>query len=183
LADRLAIPAGELLPDNLHHLPLPRHDLQCLGDVLAQLGKPRRAAAGARARTGHDHPLARQMRRERLACRLLARKGAYRRRRAGRPLGRQLVLGAGRFQLLQLQLHLIDQPSPALAARPVKLAPHLLDRQAKMRDQSLRTRCLGTYARKLGIARYEQTLQRLDIIGGRITVAHQARWNHKTGLL
>src|SRR5262245_6369449 len=52
LADRLAIPAGELLPDNLHHLPLPRHDLQCLGDVLAQLGKPITRSRGRCAGNG-----------------------------------------------------------------------------------------------------------------------------------
>ncbi len=39
--------AGELLADGLDHLPLPRNDLQRVGDVLAHLHDPVRAAAGA----------------------------------------------------------------------------------------------------------------------------------------
>jgi hypothetical protein len=34
LADGLAVAAGELLPHVLDHLPLPRDDLQRLGDIL-----------------------------------------------------------------------------------------------------------------------------------------------------
>jgi hypothetical protein len=41
LADLLAVAAGELLAHVLHDLPLPRYHLQRLGDVLAELGKPR----------------------------------------------------------------------------------------------------------------------------------------------
>src|SRR5438874_11954352 len=47
LADLLAVAAGELLADMLDHLPLPRNDLQRLGDVLTQLAQPRAAAAKA----------------------------------------------------------------------------------------------------------------------------------------
>src|SRR5579883_2181569 len=47
LADLLARPAGELLPDVLDGLPLPWHHLQSLGDVFAELRKPGRA--------GHMH--------------------------------------------------------------------------------------------------------------------------------
>src|SRR5262249_48811024 len=36
----------------LHHLPLPRHHFQCLGYILAELGEPPRAAAGAGIGTG-----------------------------------------------------------------------------------------------------------------------------------
>jgi len=67
LADLLAITAGELLADVLDYLPGFRNHLQRLGDVLAELGQPRAATAGARHRSRHDHPLARQMLRERLA--------------------------------------------------------------------------------------------------------------------
>ena len=45
LADFLAVAAGELFADMLDHLPLPRNDLQRLGDVLAQFAQPRAAAA------------------------------------------------------------------------------------------------------------------------------------------
>ena len=37
LADLLTLPAGELLPDRLNHLPLPRDHLESLGDVLTHL--------------------------------------------------------------------------------------------------------------------------------------------------
>ena len=67
LADLLAVAAGELLADVLDHLPGFRDDLQRLGDVLAELGQPRTATAGAGRRSRHDHPLARQMLREGLA--------------------------------------------------------------------------------------------------------------------
>ena len=46
LADLLAVPARELLAHVLDDLPLPRDDFQRLGDVLAELGQPRAAAAG-----------------------------------------------------------------------------------------------------------------------------------------
>ena len=61
LADLLAIPAGELLPDVLDHLPGLWDDLQGLGDVLSQLGQPRAAAAIAGRGSRYDHPLAGQM--------------------------------------------------------------------------------------------------------------------------
>ena len=47
LADLLTGPAGELLPNVLDHLPLARHDLQRLGDILAELGEAGRSAAQA----------------------------------------------------------------------------------------------------------------------------------------
>ena len=46
LGDRLARPAGELLPHRLDHLPLPRDHLQRLGD------RPRRAWRACRRSTG-----------------------------------------------------------------------------------------------------------------------------------
>jgi hypothetical protein len=67
LVDGLAVAARELLAHVLDHLPLARNDLQRLGDVLAQLRQPPAAAAWAGRRTGHDHPLTRQVLGERLA--------------------------------------------------------------------------------------------------------------------
>jgi hypothetical protein len=43
LSDRFAIAARELLAHSLDHLPLARDDLQCLGDILAELGQFRRS--------------------------------------------------------------------------------------------------------------------------------------------
>jgi hypothetical protein len=60
LADLLAVAAGELLADMLDHFPLPRDDLQRLGDILAQLAQPRAAAAKANGRSRLDHPLVRR---------------------------------------------------------------------------------------------------------------------------
>src|SRR5215469_5118658 len=51
-ADLLAIAARELLADVLDHLPLPRNDLQRLGDVLGELAQPRATAAQANRRPG-----------------------------------------------------------------------------------------------------------------------------------
>ena len=87
LRDRLAVPARELLPHRLDHLPLPRDHLQRLGDVLAQLRQLRRAAAGTAFRCGDDDALARQMIGERLARRPLALERLYR-LRPGRRLSR-----------------------------------------------------------------------------------------------
>jgi hypothetical protein len=189
LADLLAVPARELLAHGLHHLPLSRHHLEPLGHVLPQLGEPLRAAAGTFGRTGHDDALPRQMRRERLARRLPAGERANRRGRCGL-LGGKLVLGCRSFEILELQLHLIEQPLLALVARPKHVALELLDLQPQMRDKSLRARCLGACARrlgaclrKLGIACLQQPSQRLDIIGKRIICAHREGWNHKTRLL
>jgi len=133
LRDLLAVPAGELLAHVLHHLPLPRHHVQCLGDILAELGEPLRAAAGAGIGTGQHDPLARQMRGERLARGPVARKAMNGHRLAdsgGCLLSRKPVLRRGRFELLQLKLHLVEQVRLALAALSKELAPHLRNRQA-----------------------------------------------------
>ena len=95
LADPLAVPAGELLAHGLDHLPAARDHLQRLGDVLAELDDPPRAAGLAAGRRRHDHALARQVRRERLAHRAPALPGRRRcdrvpraPRRRGRPRSR-----------------------------------------------------------------------------------------------
>src|SRR3546814_5893332 len=61
LCDLLTIATGELLPNGLDHLPLARHTLKCLGDILPQLAQPIPAAAGADLWRGDDDALARQM--------------------------------------------------------------------------------------------------------------------------
>jgi hypothetical protein len=50
LSDLLAAPARVLLAHVLHHLPLPRHQLQALGHVLAQLVQGSAAARAGRWR-------------------------------------------------------------------------------------------------------------------------------------
>jgi hypothetical protein len=110
LGDGLAVAAGKLLAHVLDHLPGPRDCLQRLGDILAQLRQPRSAAAGAgRGRGDHDS-LARQVLRQGLSRGPLAGEAGDRRgaRRCG--LLQQLVLAGGGLQLLELQLHLVEQP-------------------------------------------------------------------------
>src|SRR5205085_9036694 len=55
LADLLAVPASELLPDMLDHFPLARDGFQRLGESFAQLTQSPAAAAHAAARSRHDH--------------------------------------------------------------------------------------------------------------------------------
>jgi hypothetical protein len=88
----------------------PRHDLQRLGHVLAQLRQLGRSATRAARRRGKDNPLAFNILGERLTGRPLARERADRLRLLGRLFSRQLVLGRRCFRLLQLQLKLIEQP-------------------------------------------------------------------------
>jgi hypothetical protein len=111
LGDRLATAAGELLPHGLDHLPLPRHYLQRLGNILAELSKPA-TTARAGARCGDYHALARQIGRQRRAYRLPASE-ADDRGSVDRDDGR-VVLGGVRLQLLELQLHLVKQVLRAL---------------------------------------------------------------------
>lgn len=91
LADLLAVPASELLPNVLDHFPGFRDHLQRLGNVLAQPGEPCAATAGASHSSWCDHAFAGQMIRERLAGRPLARK-----RRHLRGFGRRHFGGKSR---------------------------------------------------------------------------------------
>ena len=93
LADLLAVPAGELLPHRLDHLPPPRRRLQRLRHVLAELAQAIAAAARAGGRRIDHHALARQMVGERVALGAPAGEGAHRRRLRGRLLRRQFVFG------------------------------------------------------------------------------------------
>ena len=67
LADALAVAARELLADVLDDLPLAWDDFERLGDVLAELGQSKTAAAQAARWRRDDHALTRQMVRERFA--------------------------------------------------------------------------------------------------------------------
>ena len=132
LRDRLTIPAGELLPDSLDHLPLARHDLECLGDILAQLAQPIRPATGTGAGCGDDDPLARQMLGQRLARRPLA----FERRNIGLGCGenaQRLIFAGARLALLEDQFHLIEQMTRAFGPLAIKNAAHLLVLQFQKR--------------------------------------------------
>ena len=80
---------------------------------------------------------------EGLACRALAPEGGDRRSFGRSLLGGDLVLGGRALQLLQLQLHLVEDARGALRARPIQLASELLDLQLQMRDQGLIVGGLG----------------------------------------
>ena len=135
LGDRLAVPARELLPHGLDHLPLPRDHLQRLGDVFTQLRQFRRTAAGAALRDGDHDALARQMLGEWFTRWPPALERLYALRPRRRLLGRQLILGRRRLQLFELKLHLLQQPRLALRASAVKLPLQLLDLQLVVGDQ------------------------------------------------
>jgi len=121
LGDRLTLAAGEPLAHRLDHLPLPGHDLQRLGHVLAELRQLGRTAAGAALRRRNHHPLARQMLRKRLAGRPTALKRLDDRRRRG-ILGRQLVLGRVGLGVLQLHFQLVEQALLAFRTHAVERA-------------------------------------------------------------
>ena len=180
LGDRLAPPAGELLPDRLDHLPLPRDHLQRLGDVLAELRQSGRAAARARGRRRNDHPLPRQMLRERLLRGTLADEGLHDRRLRRGLFGRQFVLGRGRLGVLELHLQLVEETRLLLRTRSIELTLELLDLQRQMRDQRLGVRGLRPSVGHFGLrqistpfGRCKSGLQGSDVVrrgghGGRL---------------
>ena len=84
-ADLLAGPAAELLPHMFGDEQLPRHHIQRLGDILADLRKFGAAAARAAGRRGMNDAPVRQVSREIAAC--LALREALRRNAGGLGLG------------------------------------------------------------------------------------------------
>jgi hypothetical protein len=88
--------------------------------------QPRAAAAQALRRPRLDHPLARQILGEGLACRALAGKSQH----IGGPghslLGRDLILSGRTLELLEGQLDLVEQPHSAFRALAMAFAPKRL---------------------------------------------------------
>ena len=54
-------------------------------------------------------------------------------------LGNQGAFGRITFEILELQLHLLDQPFTAVGTRPKALVPHLRYHKLKMLDQGVGT--------------------------------------------
>jgi len=127
LTDLLSIPAGELLPNRLDHLPLPGYHFQRLGDIFAHLHDPGRATAGACRRRFDHHMLSRQMVGEGFARRTTALKGGHIGRLVGRAFHSNLILSDGGLAFLKLQSHLVDQTGVAFGALAILLAPLLGD--------------------------------------------------------
>src|SRR5665213_1071760 len=179
LADLLAIPAGELLPDVLDHLPGFWDDLQRLGNVFAEPGQPRSATAVACHRSGHDYPFARQMIRERLAGRSLARErrhgGGCVRGFGRRDFGGKLVLGRRGLQFLQRQFQLVQKSRGTLRARAMTVTVQLLDLQLQMSDQRLVVGLLSTRRGGLRARDNQGRFQRFDVVWqGFNTSCHEA---------
>ena len=157
LRDLLAGPAAELLPHMFGHEHLPRHDIQRLGDILADLRKFGAAAARATGRGGMNDAPARQVI-GKVAARLRAPHELLRRFAGG--AGFLLARRCGQF--FKLEFELIDQALAALGARAEQLALHLGDQQLQMFDQSLGAGQLG--------ARLDQcSLQRILVFGNVIS--------------
>ena len=153
LADLLAIPTRELLPDGLHDLPGARDRLEGLGHVLAELAQPKAAAALAGGRRIDDDPLPGEM---------LGKAGSRFRTRAGEPgdlgglgqgdLGGDLVLGCAGVELFERQRHLVDELGVALLAGSVDLPFELGDPQRLVGDQGLVVRRHGLGDGELSLA-------------------------------
>ena len=135
LADLLAVPAGELLPHGLDHLPLTRRRFQRPRHVLAELAQALAAAASAGRRRFDHHALARQMLGERVALGSLAREAGDRRRFGDGFLRRQFVFRRAGFQFFERKRQLIDQPRRALRPLTVNLTLQLGDPQFLRGDQ------------------------------------------------
>ena len=186
LGDLLARPAGELLAHRPDHLPAARDNLQRLGNVLADLRQLLRAAAPAGCRRGHHHPLARQVRGERLASRPTAGEPLDLRGVRRGQLGRQLVLRRARLKLVELEFELVEKPRLALRALAVEFAPELLDRQLQEGNLRLgvghhrrRVRRPRLGLRRLGLGRCEGFRESFDVAPAghrrqRITAADSA---------
>ena len=143
LRDRLAIPAGDLLPDMLDHFPGPRDHLEGLGDVLAQLRELRASAAGAGRRRRVQDALTRQVLRKWLAGGLLAGEGRDLGGFSCRHLGEEIVFRCAGLDLFELQLELVDEAGRSLGGLAVLFALQLGDLELEMRDECLVVGDLG----------------------------------------
>jgi hypothetical protein len=159
LRNRLASPAGEALAYRLDHLPLARNDLERLRDILAELRKLRRTAAGAALRRCDHDPLARQMLRERLSPRAVAFEGFD----GGRGLDafrRKFVLARIRLHVLQLHLQLVEEPFLAFRAHAIERATQLLELQPQLHDQRIGARCGRLGVGQIGLRLHRARLAR-----------------------
>ena len=66
------------------------------------------------------------------------------------PSARPVVLARRRLELLQLKLHLVEEPRLALRAGAVELAPQLLDGELQMRDEGFAARQIRLRVGRLG---------------------------------
>ena len=151
LRDLLAIAAGKFLADGLDHFPLSRHHLQRFGDILAHPHDPVGSAARA-GRGGLDHePLARQVLWKRLADGLAPVEATNLCRLLCGLLGADGIFGRGGFQLLELQLELVDQPGGAFGAVPILGALEHRDLELQARDHRLGCRHDGILPRQFSL--------------------------------
>ncbi len=118
----------------------------------------------------HD-ALARQVLGERLPCGPLALEGGDRGGLSRSLLGYQIVFRRVSLELLELELHLIEQAAATLGAGAIQLALQLGDLQLEMGDQRLDSALAGHGAGKLGLGlasltghRRHQRLERFDIV-------------------
>src|SRR5215218_3787454 len=153
----------------LDDLPLPRHQLQALGHVLAKLVQ-RAAAARAGRWYRIDDTLARQVIGQRPAGRLATGKGLTGHARRSGDLQPRLRLGLIFLKLEQLQLELLQQrtalrrlPEPFMLQLGYPLL-ELLDAQGLLAQ-------LGAISLALG---QQHRLQRFDVVRKRGIDAHTA---------
>ena len=156
----------------LDHLPLPRHQLQRLGHILAQLVQGS-AAARACARRRVDHALARQVFRQRPARRLAAIERLHGHARGlGWParLCRSLGLSLIFLELEQLQLELVEQRTTfrrlaePLVPQPGDHVAQLLDLQAPSLGLVLGRRGARFGQPQRRTLCHDQRLQRVDVV-------------------
>ncbi len=116
--------------------------------LLIQLRQLHRSAAGTLFRRGDNDPLARQVLGKRLARRAPRSNERHALRPPSRRLRCQLVLGRSGLEVLQLQIHLLQEARLALRATAVEGAAQLLDLQLEMRDQRISARMVGLGGRR-----------------------------------
>lgn len=142
LADRLAVTASKFLPHRLDHFEPTRNLFQRLGDVFAQLGKPRSAAACIGDGGIDHHALALNILRPRLSDRPFSRERTYARGLGGGRLRCDFILRHRHHQFFELQFHLVDQ-GRAPGSKAAQLALQLFDRQLQTGNQGLTVRQHG----------------------------------------
>ena len=83
------------------------------------------------------------------------------------------VFGGVRFQLLELQLQLIEQPA-ALGRGPKPLSPQLRDQQLQMRHHRLGARRSGFGLLPRRALGHQHRFQRIDVVGEGLGRRHKA---------